>query len=114
GAAPGRLAALECPERLRRPDRRFGRGPGMRIRLLVILLASLAATPAWTQSSEASWPSKPIRFIVPFPPGAAVDGVARLMGQHLSSRLGQQLIIDNRVGASGSVGALAIARATPD
>ena len=86
----------------------------MRIRLLVILLASLAASPAWTQSPEASWPSKPIRFIVPFPPGAAVDGVARLMGQHLSSRLGQQLIIDNRVGASGSVGALAVARATPD
>ena len=85
----------------------------MSIRLLTFVLA-LTCGPSLAQNPDASWPSKPIRFIVPFPPGAAVDGVARLMGQHLSSRLGQQLIIDNRVGASGSVGALAIARAAPD
>jgi len=86
----------------------------MSLRLLAVLIPLLTTTPAWAQGPDASWPSKPIRFIVPFPPGAAVDGVARLIGQHLSSRLGQQLIIDNRVGASGSVGALAIARAAPD
>jgi len=86
----------------------------MSLRLLAVLIPLLTTTPAWAQGPDASWPSKPIRFIVPFPPGAAVDGVARLIGQHLSSRLGQQLIIDNRVGASGSVGALAIARAGPD
>src|SRR2546421_4901835 len=84
----------------------------MSVRLLFVLLALLTAVPAWAQ--EASWPSKPIRFIVPFPPGAAVDGVARLVGQQLSSRLGQQLVIDNRVGGSGSVGAMAVARAAPD
>src|SRR5438094_2466307 len=84
----------------------------MSVRLLFVLLASLTTVPACAQ--DASWPSKPIRLIVPFPPGAAVDGVARLVGQHLGSRLGQQLVIDNRVGASGSVGALAVARAAPD
>src|SRR5205823_2735141 len=111
GPAPGRLTALERAQRLRRTDHRSSGRAGMSIRLLMVLV-SLLAPPTWAQ--DANWPSKPIRFIVPFPPGAAVDGVARLVGQQLSTRLGQQLVVDNRVGGSGSVGAVAVARAAPD
>ena len=81
----------------------------MIVRLLV-LLASLVSLQAMAQS----WPDKPVRFIVPFPPGSAADAVARIVGQSLGGQLGQPLVIDNRVGASGNVGALAVARAAPD
>ena len=81
----------------------------MIVRLLV-LLASLVPLQTFAQS----WPDKPVRFIVPFPPGSAADAVARLVGQGLGGQLGQQLVIDNRVGASGNVGALAVARAPAD
>jgi len=77
---------------------------------LLVLLASLVPLQALAQS----WPDKPVRFIVPFPPGSAADAVARIVGQSLGGQLGQQLVIDNRVGASGNVGALAVARAAPD
>jgi tripartite-type tricarboxylate transporter receptor subunit TctC len=78
---------------------------------VIVASAALAISPA---RAEDNWPTKPIRFIVPFPAGSAVDVVARLIGQRVGARLGQQLIIDNRVGASGSVGALALARSVPD
>ena len=81
----------------------------MIVRLLV-LLASLVPL----QGLAQSWPDKPVRFIVPFPPGSAADAVARIVGQSLGGQLGQPLVIDNRVGASGNVGALAVARAAPD
>lgn len=62
-----------------------------------------------------AYPSRPIRFIVPFAAGAGVlDIMARLVGQHLGTSLGQQVIIDNRPGAGGNVGAEVVARAAPD
>ena len=61
-----------------------------------------------------SWPQKPVRFIVPFPPGGATDISARLLGEKLSQIWGQQVIIENRGGAGGSVGAAEAARAAPD
>jgi tripartite-type tricarboxylate transporter receptor subunit TctC len=79
---------------------------------LCIVLAALAFSAA--HADQPSWPTKPIRFIVPFPAGSAVDAIARVVGQRLGATLGQQLVVDNRVGASGSVGALAAARAAPD
>lgn len=82
----------------------------MNMRRIFIALAAYALIPAWADT----WPAKPIRFIVPFPAGSAVDVVARLVGQRMGSALGQQFVIDNRVGASGSVGAVAVARAVPD
>jgi len=82
----------------------------MRLRRIVVALAAYALIPAWADT----WPAKPIRFIVPFPAASAVDVVARLVGQRMGSALGQQFVIDNRVGASGSVGALALARAAAD
>ena len=78
----------------------------------VAALAALAALPALAQ--KADWPARPVRFVVPFPPGGTVDPLARLVGAKLTPVLGQQFIVDNRTGASGSIGAGIAARATPD
>jgi tripartite-type tricarboxylate transporter receptor subunit TctC len=80
----------------------------------VLLLVSASA--AWAQGGAAdpAWPNKPIRFIVPFPAGSSTDVVGRIVGQMLAARLGQQIVVENRVGASGNLGADAVARATPD
>jgi tripartite-type tricarboxylate transporter receptor subunit TctC len=86
----------------------------MTVRLALMLIAVFAASPALAQSDDASWPSRPIRFIVPFPAGSATDTLARLIGQKLGDRLRQNLVIENRVGASGNLGSDAIARAAPD
>jgi len=61
-----------------------------------------------------SWPQKPVRFIVPFPPGGATDISARLLGQELQDMWGQTVVIENRGGAGGGVGAAEAARAAPD
>ena len=76
------------------------------------LAAVLVAGAASAQTSR--WPERPIRFIVPFQPGSSSDTVARIVANRLGERLGQQLIVDNRVGASGNVGSEAVARAEPD
>jgi len=85
------------------------------IRLAVVLLiAVLAAGAACAQSGDIAWPNRPVHFIVPFPAGGSTDTVARLVGQLLGARLGQQFVIENRVGASGNLGTEAVARAAPD
>jgi tripartite-type tricarboxylate transporter receptor subunit TctC len=78
-------------------------------------LAALAAGLLVAASAAAqTWPQKPVRFIVPFPPGGATDISARLLAQKLTDMWGQQVIIENRGGAGGGVGAAEAARATPD
>lgn len=73
------------------------------------------ATVIFSVAAQAqSWPTKPVKFIVPFPPGGATDISARLLGERLSQIWGQQVIIENRGGAGGGVGAAEAARATPD
>jgi tripartite-type tricarboxylate transporter receptor subunit TctC len=85
------------------------------LRLLsVCLLAALGAGAVQAQSLEPGWPSRPIRFVVPFPAGAVTDMVARIVAAKLAERLGQPVVIENRTGASGGVGAEAVARAAPD
>src|SRR6266403_710286 len=84
----------------------------MMIRSLVlgIVLGMLATTAAQAQS----YPSRPIRFIVPFPPGGSTDTYSRIIGARLSEGLGQQLVMDNRAGAAGTLGAELAAKAVPD
>jgi tripartite-type tricarboxylate transporter receptor subunit TctC len=79
-------------------------------------LTHLNLTGAFAQAgaADAGWPAKPVRFMVPFPAGSSTDVVARIVGQMLSVRLGAQFVIDNRVGASGTLGSEAVARAAPD
>jgi tripartite-type tricarboxylate transporter receptor subunit TctC len=79
-------------------------------RVLAFVLGALLASTVTAQS----WPTKPVRFIVPFPPGGATDISARLLGERLSEIWGQQVVIENRGGAGGGVGAAEAARAAPD
>ncbi|OGA64823.1 MAG: hypothetical protein A3G81_31825 [Betaproteobacteria bacterium RIFCSPLOWO2_12_FULL_65_14] len=79
-------------------------------KLVLFILGALVAASAAAQS----WPQKPVKFIVPFPPGGATDISARLLGERLSQIWGQQVVIENRGGAGGGVGAAEAARATPD
>jgi tripartite-type tricarboxylate transporter receptor subunit TctC len=84
-------------------------------RTFLYLAAGAAAFPAMPRPSRAqAYPSRPVRIIVGFPAGGATDIQARLMGQWLSDRLGQQFIIENRAGASGNIGTEAVAKAPPD
>jgi tripartite-type tricarboxylate transporter receptor subunit TctC len=80
--------------------------------LALILIANTASTLA--QGNDSRWPDRPVHVIVPFPAGSASDIVARIIAQKLGAQLGQQFVIDNRAGASGDIGAEAIARAAPD
>ena len=79
----------------------------------VLLLAQLAA-PAAAQNPASTYPNKPIRLVVPYPPGGTTDIVARGIGVKLAERFGQQVIIDNRGGASTIIGAEAVAKSLPD
>lgn len=81
--------------------------------LLMVALA-VGSSDAQTAAGNDGWPNKPIKFIVPFPPGSSTDVVARIVAQVLSPRIGQPFVIENRVGASGMIGAEAVARAEPD
>jgi len=80
---------------------------------LVLALVAMVAITSSAQAQDA-WPSKPIRLIAPFPPASTSDVIGRVFGQKMSQRLGQPVVIDNRVGASGNLGADAIAKSAPD
>jgi tripartite-type tricarboxylate transporter receptor subunit TctC len=79
----------------------------------VLALASLCAIPL-AASAQATYPSKPIRIVLGVAPGGLIDVTARLMGSYLSTRLGQQIIIENKPGASTTLGANAVLKAAPD
>src|ERR1700736_6873148 len=79
------------------------------------LLAGASALPPLPRAASAlAYPSRPVRLLVPYPAGGAPDIVARLIGQWLSERLGQQFIIDNRPGAGGNIATEMVAKAAPD
>src|SRR3954470_15999158 len=80
-------------------------------RLLSLFALSVAAAlPAHAQQ----WPTKPVHFVVAFAPGGPVDIAARLVGIKLSEELGQQVIVENKGGAGGNIGAQGVAKAAPD
>jgi tripartite-type tricarboxylate transporter receptor subunit TctC len=83
------------------------------LRLLPALAAGLLLATA-PLSQAQSWPSKTVKFVVGFPPGGSTDQVARVLAAQLTTQLGQQFIVDNRPGASGSIGAAAVAQAPAD
>jgi tripartite-type tricarboxylate transporter receptor subunit TctC len=76
-------------------------------------LAALAVALSQTASGQA-YPAKPVRFVVPYPPGASTDTVARAVAQKLSDTMGQQVFVENRAGASGNIGADYVAKSAPD
>ena len=77
----------------------------------VAAVALVLAAPA---TLAQSWPAKPIRVVVPFAPGGGADIIARILGQKMSETWGQQVLVDNRAGASGNIGAEIVAKAPPD
>jgi tripartite-type tricarboxylate transporter receptor subunit TctC len=79
---------------------------------LATLLAALCGLPL--AALAQAWPAKPVKIIVPFPPGGSVDQVARIFAAQLTTQLGQQFIVENRSGASGSIGTQVVATAPPD
>src|SRR5262245_11404857 len=84
----------------------------MRIaRILLWAFAALAIAPS---ASAQSYPDRPIKMIVPFPPGGPIDTMGRLVGQQLSAALGQQVVVENRPGAGATLGSKAVAAAEPD
>jgi len=77
------------------------------------LLAAPLALPAIARA-QGAWPARPVRLVVPFPPGGLVDVLARSVSQSLAARLGQPFVVDNRAGAGGNIGADLVAKAAPD
>src|SRR6476619_477360 len=85
----------------------------MRIReVLFLLAAAVCSLPA--TAAPAAYPAKPLKVIVPFPAGSGTDTGARVLGQWLTAKTGQPVIVDNRPGASGFIAAQAAAAAAPD
>jgi tripartite-type tricarboxylate transporter receptor subunit TctC len=74
--------------------------------------AALGSLPASAQN--VNWPTKPVKFVVPFPPGGSVDPLARLLAVKLNESMGQQFIVENKPGASGSIGTAYVAKSAPD
>lgn len=83
-------------------------------RLPALLTTALAALCLAAPVAAADYPTKPLKLIVPYPPGAGTDAVSRLVADRLAVRLGQPVVVENRVGADGNIGTDAMAKAAPD
>jgi len=89
----------------------------LRITKAFVILALLFAmgTPGVDGAlAQSAWPARPVRWIVPFPPGGSADVISRIVAQKLAERVGQPVVVENRSGASGNVGHEAVAKAAPD
>ncbi|MGH8713933.1 MAG: tripartite tricarboxylate transporter substrate-binding protein, partial [Casimicrobiaceae bacterium] len=90
------------------------------MRIVVLFIRAVAAALAWllvafpSFAAEPLYPSRPIRLVVPFPAGGSLDVVARAIGQKLTAAWGQPVIVDNRPGAGGNIGADLVAKSPPD
>lgn len=89
----------------------------MKRQLLTLIAAGIALTAlpaAHAQTADANWPNKPIRWVVPFPPGGAMDAIARTLGEKAGKSLGQPFVIENKPGAGGNIGADYVAKQPGD
>jgi tripartite-type tricarboxylate transporter receptor subunit TctC len=86
----------------------------MNLRSFLSALAGAATLLLPSLAPAQAWPAKPIRLMVPFPPGGSTDIVARIVAQKLGERLGQSLVIENRGGAGGTIGTAVVAKSAPD
>ena len=87
------------------------------MRYVLVMACLLGAAKCWAQSSQQAatgFPSKPVRYVVTFAAGAAPDTVARLLAERLTRMWGHQVIVDNRVGVAGLLGAASVAKSPPD
>lgn len=83
-------------------------------RMLSLFAAALALPGVAIAQTEANWPSRPIKWVVPFPPGGAMDAIARTLGDQAARELGQPFVIENRPGAGGNIGADYVAKLPGD
>ncbi len=102
----------QAAQATRTPNRRRAR-KAADIFLAAMIAGSVSAAVGPVSAAD-NYPSKPIRIVCPFPPGGGADSVARVLGDKLSERSGKPVIIDNRSGASGAIGAGIVAKAAPD
>ena len=86
----------------------------MNLRNTLVCIISLVGLFLGEMVSADEYPSRPVKMIIPFPPGGSVDYVARIVGQKFSEQMGQPVILENKGGASGSIGAAEVAKAKPD
>ena len=84
------------------------------MRLLATLVLAATALPLMPMAHADTFPDKPIVLVIPFPPGGPTDAMARTLAAEMQNRLGQPMIVENRAGAGGNIGAEYVARATPD
>src|SRR4029450_10110472 len=94
------------------PGRRSGRKESMMLSRRPFVPLALAASPP--RAAAQAYPAKPIRLVVPFPPGGGTDILARVIGQKLSESLGQPVVVENKPGAGGSIGVDAVAKSPAD
>jgi len=81
---------------------------------VAVACAAASVAAAGADAIAQPYPAKPVRIVVPFPPGGATDAVTRVLAQRLSTQLGQQFVVENRGGAGGLIGSELVAKAAPD
>lgn len=116
---PGKLRRCDRDTEQAGPERginkpRIGGGMMNKIKYSCFLVAMAAGTASIAPAPAQTFPNKPVRWILPYPPGGGSDTIARPFARKLSENIGQQVIIDNRGGAGGNIGMEAAARAAPD
>ena len=87
---------------------------GINRRHFVAGSAGLAITGIGKSSAQSTWPTRPIRMVVPYPAGGQTDGIARAFGDYLSRQVGKPVVIENKAGAGGTIGVTDVKRADPD